>query len=89
MLLCTSTILDHVMSSFSALAHEHSIDNPDSRFLDTLERPDNAANPSRDVRSRLCCTDKDAVKVDYELVLPAGPTFVFETCHDIFRRSPI
>ena len=59
-------------SSFSALAHEHSIDNPDSRFLDALERPDNAANPSRDVRSRLCCTDKDAVKVDYELVLPAG-----------------
>ena len=37
-----------------------------------LERPDNAANPSRDAKSRLCCTDQDAVKVDYELVLPVG-----------------
>src|SRR5258708_18123265 len=58
--------------SFSALAPEHSTDNPDRRFLDMLERPDNATNLSRDMRSRLCCTDKDAVKVDYELVLPAG-----------------
>jgi hypothetical protein len=50
--------------------------NPDSHFLDTLEGPDNAANPSRNMRgtfnSRLCCTDQDAVKVDYEMVVPEG-----------------
>jgi hypothetical protein len=45
-------------------------------FLDTLERPDNAANPARNMagtfNSRLCCTDQDAVKVDYEMVVPQG-----------------
>jgi len=59
-----------------AFAHEHPKGNPDSHFLDTLERPDNAANPSRNMRgtfnSRLCCTDHDAVKVDYEMVVPEG-----------------
>ena len=60
-----------------ALAHEHPKHNPDSLFLDTLERPDNAANPSRNAsgstyNSRLCCTDQDAVKVDYEMVVPEG-----------------
>jgi hypothetical protein len=28
--------------AFPAFAHEHPKDNPDSRFLNTLERPDNA-----------------------------------------------
>ena len=59
-----------------AFAHEHPKGNPDSHFLDTLERPDNAGNASRNTRgtfnSRLCCTDQDAVKVDYEMVVPEG-----------------
>jgi hypothetical protein len=62
-----------------AVAHEHPKDNPDSRFLDTLERPDNAANSSRNMpgtfNSRLCCTDRDAVKVDYEMVVPEGAKY--------------
>jgi hypothetical protein len=59
-----------------AFAHQHPKDNLDAHFLDTLERPDNAANPSRNMagtfNSRLCCTDQDAVKVDYEMVVPEG-----------------
>ena len=59
-----------------AFAHEHPKDNLDAHFLDTLERPDNAANPARNMagtfNSRLCCTDQDAVKVDYEMVVPDG-----------------
>ena len=65
--------------AFPAVAHEHPKDNPDSLFLDTLERPDNAANSSRNMRgtfnSRLCCTDRDAVKVDYEIVVPEGAKY--------------
>jgi hypothetical protein len=59
-----------------AFAHEHPKDNFDAHFLDTLERPDNAANPARNLagtfNSRLCCTDQDAVKVEYEMVVPDG-----------------
>ncbi len=59
-----------------AFSHEHPKDNPDRHFLDRLERPDNADNPSRNTlgtfNSRLCCTDQDAVKVDYEMVVPEG-----------------
>jgi hypothetical protein len=59
-----------------AVAHKHPKDNLDAHFLDTLERPDNAANPARNMagtfNSRLCCTDQDAVKVDYEMVVPDG-----------------
>jgi hypothetical protein len=62
--------------AFPAFAHEHLKDNPDGHFLNSLERPDNAANPSRNMpgtfNSRLCCTNQDAVKVDYEMVVPAG-----------------
>lgn len=59
-----------------AFAHEHPKGNIDSHFLDTLERPDNASNPSRNLagtfNSRLCCTNQDAVKVDYDMVVPDG-----------------
>ena len=65
-----------VVYAFPAFAHEHPKDNPDGHFLDTLERPDNAANPSRNTpgtfNSRLCCTNQDAVKVEYEMVVPEG-----------------
>jgi hypothetical protein len=65
-----------VVYAFPAFAHEHPKDNPDGHFLDSLERPDNAANPSRNAsgtfNSRLCCTNQDAVKVDYEMVVPEG-----------------
>ena len=43
------------------------------------ERPDNAANPSRNMagtfNSRLCCTNQDTVKVDYEMVVPQGEKY--------------
>jgi hypothetical protein len=62
-----------------AFAHDHPKTNLDAHFLDTLERPDNAANPARNMagtfNSRLCCTDQDAVKVDYEMVLPDGAKY--------------
>jgi hypothetical protein len=72
MALCVAGLLSLLTWGRPTFAHEHPRDNSDSQFLDTLERPDNAANPSRDPHSRLCCTNKDAVKVDYELVLPSG-----------------
>lgn len=65
-------VLAVLAAQCSAIAHEHPKGGPDSSFLDNLERPDNASDPSRDKRSRLCCTDKDAVKVDYEMMVPAG-----------------
>jgi hypothetical protein len=59
-----------------AFAHEHPKGNIDSHFLDTLERPDNASNPSRNLagtfNSRLCCTNQDAVKVDKMVVRDGG-----------------
>jgi hypothetical protein len=62
--------------AFPSFAHEHPKNNLDSHFLDSLERPDNANNPSRNMagtfNSRLCCTNQDAVKVDYEMVVPEG-----------------
>jgi hypothetical protein len=72
MALCVGALFALLAGASSAFAHEHPKDNSDGAFLDMLERPDNAAHPSRDMKSRLCCTDQDAVKVDYELVLPAG-----------------
>ena len=64
---------------FPAFAHKHPKDDLDAHFLDTLERPDNAANPSRNMagtfNSRLCCTNQDAVKVDYEMVVPQGEKY--------------
>jgi hypothetical protein len=62
-----------------AFAHEHPKSNLNAHFLDTLERPDNATNPARNMagtfNSRLCCTDQDAVKVDYEMVVPDGAQY--------------
>lgn len=55
-----------------ALAHEHTIATPeiDRKFLDTLERPEAKEHPEwrgpEANNSHLCCTDKDAVKVDAE-----------------------
>jgi hypothetical protein len=70
--LCVGALFALLAWACPAFAHEHPTNNSDGRFLDMLERPDNAAHPSRDMKSRLCCTDQDAVKVDYELVLPVG-----------------
>ena len=70
--LCAAALLASLLWGAPVAAHEHPKDNSDNQFLDTLERPDNAANRSRDPHSRLCCTNQDAVKVDYELVLASG-----------------
>ena len=73
---CWVAAVSVLLAFASAFAHEHPKDNLDAHFLDTLERPDNAANPARNMagtfNSRLCCTDQDAVKVNYEMVVPQG-----------------
>jgi hypothetical protein len=55
-------------------AHEHTNAVPeiDRKFLDALQRPDNRPDDRRDKKSKSCCTDKDAVKVDYRMVVPEG-----------------
>ena len=58
-----------------ALAHDHP-PGVDSDFLNKLERPDNDKNPSRRLpgsrNSHLCCTNQDAVKVQYRVEREGG-----------------
>jgi hypothetical protein len=58
-------------------AHEHTNAVPeiDRWFLDNLQRPDNRPDDRRDKKSKSCCTDKDAVKVDYKMVVPEGAKY--------------
>jgi hypothetical protein len=58
-------------------AHEHTNAVPeiDRNFLDNLQRPDNRPNERYDKKSKLCCTDKDAVKVEYKMVVPDGAKY--------------
>ena len=53
-------------------AHEHTdvVPEIDRKFLDNLQRPDNRPNERYDKKSKLCCTDKDAVKVEYRWSCP-------------------
>jgi hypothetical protein len=55
-------------------AHEHTNAVPeiDRKFLDNLQRPDNRPDERFDQKSKSCCTDKDAVKVEYKMVVPEG-----------------
>ena len=65
-----------LFSSF-VFAHEHTTALPeiDRKFLDNLQRPDNPSNDRRDKKSKLCCTDKDAVKVQYKMVIVQGSKY--------------
>ena len=58
-------------------AHEHTnaVPETDRKFLDNLQRPDNRPNERPDQKSKLCCTDKDAVKVEYKMVIPEGAKY--------------
>jgi hypothetical protein len=58
-------------------AHEHTNAVPeiDRKFLDTLQRPDNRQNERRDAKSKLCCTDKDAVRVEYKMIIGEGEKY--------------
>lgn len=65
-----------VQAPLSLLAHDHPL-SIDSRFLNTLERPDNHKHPSRKSpgstnNALLCCTDQDAVKVRYRVERTSG-----------------
>jgi hypothetical protein len=54
-------------------AHEHTnaVLEIDRKFLDNLQRPDNRPD-EHDQKSKSCCADKDAVKVEYKMVVPEG-----------------
>jgi hypothetical protein len=64
-----------LQTSTSSIAHDHP-PGIDREFLNTLERPDNHKNPSRKSpathNSLLCCTDEDAVKVQYRVERERG-----------------
>ena len=65
-----------VLLQFSpfAFAHEHTNAVPeiDRKFLDDLQRPDNRPDDRRDKKSKSCCTNKDAVRAHYKMVIPEG-----------------
>jgi hypothetical protein len=65
-------LLFYLLLSPLVFAHEHTNAVPeiDRKFLDNLQRPDNRPDDRRDKKSKSCCTDKDAVKVEYKLVVP-------------------
>jgi len=58
-------------------AHEHTNAVPeiDRKFLDHLQRPDNRPNERIDEKSKSCCTDKDAVSVEYKMVVLEGAKY--------------
>ena len=58
-------------------AHEHTNAVPeiDRKFLDNLQRPDNRPDDGRDKKSESCCTEKDAVSVEYKMVVPTGAKY--------------
>ena len=45
--------------------HTNAVLEIDRKFLDNLQRPDNRPDERFDKKSKSCCTDKDAVKVEY------------------------
>jgi len=70
-------LLFHLLLLPLASAHEHTDAVPeiDRKFLDNLQRPDNRANERRDEKSKSCCTEKDAVSVEYKMVVPEGAKY--------------
>ena len=70
-------LLFHMLLSPSVFAHEHTnaIPEIDRKFLDNLQRPDNRPDDRRDKKSKSCCTDKDAVKVEYKMVIAEGAKY--------------
>jgi hypothetical protein len=63
-------LLFYLLLSPLVFAHENAAPEIDRKFLDNLQRPDNRPDDRRDKKSKSCCTDKDAVKVEYKLVVP-------------------
>jgi hypothetical protein len=70
-------LLFYLLLSPLAFAHEHTNALPeiDRKFLDNLQRPDNRPDDRRDKKSKSCCTDKDAVKVQYKMVVADGAKY--------------
>src|SRR3954469_2613386 len=73
----TFGLLFYLLLSSLVFAHEHTNAVPeiDRKFLDNLQRPDNRPDDRRDKRSKSCCTDKDAVKVEYKMVVIEGDRY--------------
>jgi hypothetical protein len=42
-------------------------DGPNKAWFKNLQRPDNAANPQRDEKSRFCCDIADTVKAKFKV----------------------
>ena len=63
------------LPSVSAHEHTNAVTEIDRKFLDNLQRPDNRPDERPDRKSKLCCTDRDAVKVDYKMVIPEGAKY--------------
>ena len=70
-------LLFYLLTMLLAFAHEHTnvVLEIDRKFLDNLQRPDNRPDERYDKKSKLCCTDKDAVKVEYKMVVPEGAKY--------------
>ena len=70
-------LLFYLLLSPLVFAHEHTnvVPEIDRKFLDNLQRPDNRANERRDEKSKSCCTEKDAVSVEYKMVVPEGAKY--------------
>ena len=70
-------LLFYLLTMLLAFAHEHTnvVLEIDRKFLDNLQRPDNRPDDRRDKKSKSCCTDKDAVKVEYKMVVPEGAKY--------------
>ena len=68
-------LLFYLLLSPLVFAHENAAPEIDRKFLDNLQRPDNRPDDRRDKKSKSCCTDKDAVKIQYKMVVPDGAKY--------------
>jgi hypothetical protein len=73
----TFILLPLLLFSPSVFAHEHTNALPeiDRKFLDNLQRPDNRPDERFSEKSKSCCTDKDAVRTEYKMVIPEGTKY--------------
>ena len=67
LLLCSSSVIAH--------KHTNAVPEIDRKFLDNLQRPDNRPDERFSQKSKSCCTDKDAVRTEYKMVIPEGTKY--------------
>ena len=71
------TLLFYLLPMPLVFAHEHTnaVLEIDRKFLDNLQRPDNRPDERYDKKSKSCCTDKDAVTVQYKRIIREGEKY--------------